>query len=234
VERLVKERLVGAAVLLAAAVILIPEMLSGPKRETTSPSAATSDDAPIKTYTIDLGQSAERPASRAEAVETTAAPPPESLAVPASTPVPATTTPDSGVQQNEPAREEASVPKPVAQVPAEPSSEPAITKAAPTKHESLEPSAAAAKVAPLATDRSVPTSKGWAVQLGSFSKADTAERLVQQMRTQGRNAFVMPVKSGSGSLYRVRVGPLQDRAAADALQRQLKSEIPSATVVAHP
>ena len=33
VERKVKERLVGAAVLMAAAVILIPEMLSGPDRE---------------------------------------------------------------------------------------------------------------------------------------------------------------------------------------------------------
>jgi DedD protein len=32
VERIVKERLVGAAVLMAAAIILIPEMLSGPDR----------------------------------------------------------------------------------------------------------------------------------------------------------------------------------------------------------
>ena len=57
-ERIVKERLVGAAVLMAAAVILIPEMLSGPDRTSESePAAQARSDAPIKTYTIDLSQS---------------------------------------------------------------------------------------------------------------------------------------------------------------------------------
>ena len=57
-ERKVKERLVGAAVLMAAAVILIPEMLSGPDRESHAEQPAQSrSDAPIKTYTIDLSQS---------------------------------------------------------------------------------------------------------------------------------------------------------------------------------
>lgn len=62
-ERPVKERLVGAAVLMAAAIILIPEMLSGPSRDSAEQQAKAdasgegAGEAAIKTYTIDLSQS---------------------------------------------------------------------------------------------------------------------------------------------------------------------------------
>jgi len=76
VERIVKERLVGAAVLMAAAIILIPEMLSGPDRGSRAePAAQSRNDAPIKTYTIDLSQSPS--AQPAPAVVENRAPPPE-------------------------------------------------------------------------------------------------------------------------------------------------------------
>ena len=73
-ERPVKERLVGAAVLMAAAIILIPEMLSGPDRESTQKSA-DADEGAIKTYTIDLNHPPGTPA--ASNVTEEAAPPPE-------------------------------------------------------------------------------------------------------------------------------------------------------------
>ena len=61
---------------MAAAVILIPEMLSGHRGSSTEPAARQSrDDAPIKTYTIDLSHSSsEQPPS---AVVENRAPPPE-------------------------------------------------------------------------------------------------------------------------------------------------------------
>jgi DedD protein len=234
VERLVKERLVGAAVLLAAAVILIPEMLSGPKQEQAAQSATATDDAPTKTYTIDLAEPAQHPTSASDNVETTAAPPPESVA-PQSPPA-AQILPETAVEQNESKGEES---PPLPSKPARQSQpDPSATISAPSanalRREPIEQRLPAASPAPLATERNVPTSKGWAIQLGSFSKADTAEHLAQQVRGKGRNAFVMPVKSGNGTLYRVRVGPFPDRAAAEALQRQLKGEIAGATVVAHP
>ncbi len=81
-ERVVKERLVGAAVLMAAAVILIPEMLSGPDRNSESePAAQARSDAPIKTYTIDLSQSPS--AQPTPSVVDNRAPPPEEPAAPA-------------------------------------------------------------------------------------------------------------------------------------------------------
>ncbi|HEU4655848.1 MAG TPA: SPOR domain-containing protein [Steroidobacteraceae bacterium] len=230
-ERLVKERLVGAAVLLAAAVILIPEMLSGPKHERASTAAALPDDAPTKTYTIDLSQPAQAPAvsSAPEQAETTAAPPPESADMRSLTPIEAS--PESTVQQSEPHQETSPPSRPAPEVQAQASRRAAVPMA---PKPAAEPSESPAKPAPVASDRAVPTSRGWAVQLGSFSKRETAEHLAQQVSSKGHKAFVMPVKSGNATLYRVRVGPLQDRAAADALQRQLKGDNSGATVVPHP
>lgn len=72
------------------------------------------------------------------------------------------------------------------------------------------------------------------MQLGSFSKQESAERLAKQVREKGYDAFVMPVKSGSSTLYRVRVGPMQDRASAETTLGRVKATVPAAAVVAHP
>ena len=50
----VKARLIGATVLVAVIVILVPAVLSGPKRDATGPAAADGRRA-TRTYTIDLG-----------------------------------------------------------------------------------------------------------------------------------------------------------------------------------
>ena len=70
------------------------------------------------------------------------------------------------------------------------------------------------------------------MQIGSYAKEATAERIAKQLRDQGQSAFVMPVKSGNATLYRVRVGPMKERASAEAALRTVKS--PGATIVAHP
>jgi DedD protein len=70
--------------------------------------------------------------------------------------------------------------------------------------------------------------------LGSYSSEATAERLMNEWRAQGQNAFVMPVKSGAKTLYRVRIGPTKDRAGAETALKSVKPSIPGAAVVAHP
>ena len=69
------------------------------------------------------------------------------------------------------------------------------------------------------------------MQVGTFSKEANAQRLVKELRDQGQSAFVMPLKSGSATLYRVRIGPMKDRAGAEAALRELKSA--GAKVVSH-
>jgi cell division septation protein DedD len=70
--------------------------------------------------------------------------------------------------------------------------------------------------------------------LGSYSSEATAQRLMNEWRAKGQNAFVMPVTTGGKTLYRVRIGPSKDRAGADAALKAVKASIPNAAVVAHP
>lgn len=225
-ERLVKERLVGAAVLMAAAIILIPEMLSGPDRESrTEPAAAQSrSDTPIKTYTIDLSHSpSEQPPP---AVIDNRAPPPDEPAAEQ----PAAAQPDSGDQ----AKPE--VPQQSAAATPQPQSQP--TSQTPPQAVVEAPTAvtlpARAPQRAIASGGDAPTSGRWAVQVGTFSKEANAQRLAKQLGDQGRSAFVMPVKSGGATLYRVRIGPMKDRASAEATLRDVKASSPGAAVVAHP
>jgi DedD protein len=226
VERIVKERLVGAAVLMAAAIILIPEMLGGPDRGSRAePAAQSRNDAPIKTYTIDLSHS---PTTQpATAVVENRAPPPEEPPAAQSPSPPAAEPQPAASDQAKPDVPQQTVaatppPEPVRNEPAKPVVEPPTSAPAPAR--------TAAR--PLASNTAAPTSGGWAVQIGSYAKEATAERIAKQLRDQGQNAFVMPVKSGGATLYRVRIGPMKDRATAEAALRTVKSA--GATIVAHP
>ena len=221
-ERLVKERLVGAAVLMAAAVILIPEMLSGPDRESRAePAAQSRSDSPIKTYTIDLSHSpSEQPP---QAVVENRAPPREEPA--ATEPAAAQPAPSDQAKPEVPQQSAAVSPQPQSQATSQPPPQPVVEQPTATA-----PARAAQR--PLASGGEAPTSGRWAVQIGTFSKEENAERLVKQLRDQGQSAFVMPVKSGGATLYRVRIGPMKDRASAEAALRDMKS--PGAKVVGHP
>ena len=222
-ERVVKERLVGAAVLMAAAIILIPEMLSGPDRASESePAAQARGDAPIKTYTIDLSHSPSAQPTPS-AVDNRAPPPEEPAAATAAPP----TEQSSGAQ---PAGDDQA--KPEAPQPTASTAPIAPVTTAPVVVE--QPTAAPARTTPtpLASNTAAPTSGRWAVQVGSYAREATAERLAKQLRDQGQRAFVMPVKSGGATLYRVRIGPMKDRASAEAALRDVKSA--GAAIVSHP
>nr|WP_298721554.1 SPOR domain-containing protein [uncultured Steroidobacter sp.] len=251
-ERPVKERLIGAAVLMAAAVILIPEMLSGPSRDSAEKQAQTADakgsgEPAIKTYTIDLSQSpglqpgsVEQTANRAPPPEET--PPPETLPAPA--PAVAQASPESQVvtpaeppAQRTPAPVETPKPAPRAETPppqraAQPARAEAVPPPKPEPKPESQPRAVAS--APSAPRSAVPTGKGWAVQLGSYASEATAARIMNEWRGKGQSAFVMPVTTGGKTLYRVRIGPTKDRASAEAALKVVKSTIPNAAVVAHP
>ena len=75
---------------------------------------------------------------------------------------------------------------------------------------------------PAASPGATETAGGWMVQLGSFASRPNAERLAQQLKGQGFAASVSQGTSGR-HLYRVRVGPAHDKAAATQLQGKLKA-----------
>lgn len=233
---------------MAAAIILIPEMLSGPDRDSAEPQEQTTgeggNEAGIKTYTIDLSQSpgaqppmpVETTDNRApppEVVASEAAPPPEQpqpQVVPEARPV----TPAEGPEQRTPAPAatvaETPRPEPRAETPRVTAPKPEPQKAEPRAVASSQ--TAPRSSAPAAS--SPTTGKGWAVQLGSYSSEATATRLMNEWRGKGQSAFVMPVSTGGKTLYRVRIGPSKDRAGAEAVLKTVKASIPGAAVVAHP
>lgn len=226
-DRHLKERLVGAAVLLAAANLFIPGMLSGPADDVNPgeiPAAA--DGAALKTYTIDLTKAAGQTTA---VTETTLAPPPEQpeeLPRIAST---AQSPPVAGATDEPPATTERET---VA------GRTTADTRTAPTSRQtetkSVQPAepAASSDTEVLTVPRTAQTA--FAVQVASFEARATSERIAGELKARGLPAFVAASEVKGKTMYRVRVGPAESRADAEALLRKVKSSNPGANIVTHP
>ena len=86
------------------------------------------------------------------------------------------------------------------------------------------------RVLDLRPDESAPVSSPsdplvrWVVQVGSFSKSNSAEDLVARLRLAGLSAFSEKISSPSGTVYKVRIGPELDRDKATELALKVKSE----------
>jgi DedD protein len=199
----VKERLTGAIVLVALIVLLVPELLTGPIRSTSRAAAVASaaEGAPLRAYTINLADDAR---DRSATADASGPQPPAPL--PASAQPLAVATP-------------ASVPD---HAPAAAASAPVVTDAS----TGATTSAAAAASPPAAAG----SGEGFMVQLGSFASRGNAERLARQVRGQGFQASVSQGASGR-RLYRVRVGPARDHAAASVLAQQLHAAGHSGSIV---
>lgn len=207
-DETLKARLIGAAVLVAIAVLLIPELLSGRKTPEPAHEAGTSPKG-TRTFTIELegmaGQGARAPA--AGSPESSAKPQPEAPRTTREAPPPA---------PNEP--RELTVPKRKAAAPAaDASTAPAAQPATPASS----PSSA------------VPSRAGWYVQVGAFGSAESARKLVKDLEAAGYRALVSPVTRSGKMLHRVRVGPEAQRADAERLAGRLKARGLPATVVAN-
>jgi DedD protein len=134
------------------------------------------------------------------------------------------------------ARPEAASP-PAGAAPAPPSGLPGRSADALAKAPPSTPAARTATTSP-AEAESAPTAAGpvaaWAVQLGAFAAQTTAEKLVGELRGRGYPAFIVEYRADGRVLHRVRVGPEQDRARADALAARLAKDGYPGTVARHP
>jgi len=202
VEFPLKQRLIGAAVIIALAVVIIPMLLKGSGHKGVQeippppqPNGAVTNGA-VREESVPLppadssGQVVETPA-----VPESAAPAPAESASPAaSTPPPAESTPAP------------------AAAPA-----PAVT---PTPTASAPPPAAAPAAAVAATEP-----QSWVVQVGSFGEESKAMALRDRLRKDKFNAFVERYASADHhTMFRVRVGPELERTRAEALQKRLAEQ----------
>ena len=215
-DRALKERLIGAAVLIAIAIIVIPELLSGSSPDSDDGTMAEPDETAtgLKTYTIDLSRTGQTPADAEPAA-----------AVPVASETPAVTSTEDGAAADRPARSATTA------APPDPEPTPTVA-AAPAKPAADQPSAAPAQ--PRKTSPPAPRHGDWAVQVGSFSSRPAAEKVASQLERRGYRSFITEYRTGGRTLHRVRLGPVANREQADAMVRKLKGEGTTATVVANP
>jgi DedD protein len=208
-DRRVKERLIGASILVALVVLVVPELLSGPKpNAATAPTLPAAAPEPVRNVTLDLTTSKSPANADGEPGAASAA----TAASSASSNLSAA---------NAPAGETPAAPSPA-------SSGAAASSPAPASNASAKSLAkpAAARSTPVESAAPSPTSNGhgsWSVQLGSFASRVNADNLTRQVKGQGFSVFVLPGGSGSSVRYRVRVGPLADRESAERMAVKLKS-----------
>lgn len=236
-ETQVKERLTGAVILVALIVLLVPELLTGGPGSASPPQADAGEAATepaTRTVRIDLVDGGVRQSQPVEAGDLSAralpkpASDPEAGAAKASEPVAAKV--EGGAE---------SAAKPAAAPPIAEKPVPAVVK--PAAKTAVAPTAQPAKVVSTAPGNALPVNapqkvataskSGWAVQLGSFASRDNAQKLVRQLKGKGYSAYVLGGGGSSGKLYRVRVGPAPDKAAASALASKLRTAGHTGSVV---
>ena len=197
-EKALKERIIGAIVLVAVAVLVVPVFLDGPPAD----SEMISERVPLP------GQGEQsNPTVVLERDRTD--------------PVPAQTV-------ETPEREE-----PMATQPA-PSTAIAEPTPEPNQPETSPPQSQPERTTPTRVQPAGSATGMWAVQLGSFSSQENAEKLAADLRKQGFAAFLSQLSTSSGQLHRVRVGPQKDREAADAMAARLQKAGHTGKVLPHP
>ena len=214
-----KARLIGAAILVLIAVLLVPELLSG--RKPVAPAEPEAGAAPgTRSFTIELGGSGAQPAGDAVPLEEPAreAESTDSPAVAVDGPGEAPVQTSELPAAPDPRGPEGAVPAAGADAPA------TAASALPEKAADDAPPAAAVGQQPAGA---------WAVQVGAFGSEKSARKLADRLAGDGFDVFVTPMSRSGKTLHRVRVGPVPERADAERLAARLKERKLPAAVVAN-
>jgi len=228
-ERQLKERLVGAAVLIAVAVIMVPEMFSGSGSRdpvgngaTASDASASSDSGQVKTYRIELQHRDTASVSSESAAQVS--------------PVVADTRADAAAANTPPAPAPSAEAASSSSIPQASSSSSAAravrsaSSAVPAIRESAASSASShAQATPTPVASATPG--GWSIQIGSFATESAAKQVQANVRSEGFSAYLSSVTVGGKVWHRVRVGAYTDKDAAQTALSKLKRNYSQATVV---
>lgn len=205
-EKALKERIVGAVILVLFVVLVVPIFLDGPPANDAIVSERVllpgQEGQEIKTVILDRERSVPLPATSSDTTAKIV------TAAIAPTIAPEQATAEENTEEPAAAAVEVALQSTPEKTPA-----PASTTAVP-----------------------VPTSTTgmWAVQLGSFSDKANAEKLAADLRKQEYAAFLSQLMKNGNELHRVRVGPQQDRQSAEAVAAKLLKRGHKGQVVPHP
>ena len=194
-DQKLKQRLTGAIVLVALAVIFVPIILEGPDDEWT-PRSHSIPEQPQMDYRASMGLEMPEPETAVQDLSGGAIT--EALSLPK----------DESPTSKPPPVE--AKPAPVAKA------EPVVVTPKPVKKAAPTPKPKPAKKADSAI-------KGWFVQVGSFGQEMNANGLRSRLKSAGYDTRLQKIAIGKGNAYRVLVGPATSRAAAEKLAASLKS-----------
>lgn len=216
-EPALKQRLWGAVILVALAVIFLPMLIQGPAPDSgVSDLPLTMPDAPAGQYEtreLPLVTPGDVPEGGAVGMDTT---PPD-----AANPANAAATPSASAPVPQ-ASADATVSQPV------PLGDDGVSAPAALPTETAPP-------APATVALPAPSASGdYAVNLGSFANAANAEGVVRALKQSQLPSYSEPATVNGRSGYRVRVGPYATRADAEAARlraQQLRSDLRGNVVV---
>lgn len=110
-----------------------------------------------------------------------------------------------------------------------------VAPAAPSPAAAPAGAKALAAPAPAPAPRPSAVASGFAVQLSAPASEADANALRDRARAQGLNCFVQRVDTEQGARFRVRVGPVADRTAAETLRATVQQKLGIAgNIVTHP
>ncbi len=194
----VKHRLIGAAVLAAIAVLFLPSFFKDRQQYQVDTSSHIPSRPSITA--VDFNEP-----TQPEGIEP--APLPEAMFVP----------------------DEAEV-VPAAQVPAASQASPteqsvvAATNVS-SAHAAVSSSASAEPSVPVMPLNSQGLPDTWVIQVASLSAQAAANKLRDQLQAEGHKAYVRSVPGANATIYRVFIGPKQDKAQALAIKSQLDKQL---------
>lgn len=206
---MLKQRVIGALVLLALIIIFVPMLFN---RQDDARKVAVEAPAQPAAPTV--------PSTEVQPVQTPEAPPvvvvPDEPAKPLGKPQ----TPIAGTSGQAPTQNAPANPAPAPSQPAAPVAK-APAASAPVASAPPAPAAAPAPAAkPDSRLGAANLPNSWSVQLASLSSRPSADALQAKLRSQGYNAYV---RTADG-MNRVFVGPVIERSEADRLRDQLNKQ----------
>jgi DedD protein len=214
-----KQRLIGAAVLVALAVIFLPMLIGGPE-----PTATRRSD-----VSLDMPPAPERPLQTREIPLTLPTPAPPPSTTPRTVDPDAVVAIDADVAPRVDARPEDE--PSVAQVP-DPA--PAVAVATPAGSTPAASTPAVAAPAPAAAPAADAGGTRFVVNLGSYGNRANAEALRVRLRDAGLKVYGEPIQIDGKPATRLRAGPYASRAEAEAARteaRRQQSDVPASVVV---
>jgi len=214
-DKVLKQRLVGATILIALAVIFVPMLFQSPDRDVDRASGIDVPEEPgeaLETRRLAMDPERARQREETDPPEEAQVPEPEPVdpEAPDAEPVPDLPEAQPEVPEEEPFHE---APPEIDGAPeTEPEPEP---EPDPEPEPEPEPEA----------EPDLAEMTGWLVQVASFGSSESAGRVVEQLESLGYETLTDIIERGESRLHRVRVGPFDSESNARRARDQIRQTV---------